>query len=189
MNYEAFNSLSKAGQGKRLAEMEQEDPEMMEALEEDLREFHGRIEKSSTWWCPGLQGTTASGRKKGSSRPPVTLYVGDIPPGLNEQGLRHTFQPFGDLLSVNIIRARDRRKNFGFVTFCRRSSAASAIENVDRAGPLFLKVRFKVEEEERVEREDIMCKATNFGSKWDWPESTKPLEKDYDEQIADEERM
>ena len=88
-----------------------------------------------------------------------------------------------------MCRARDRKKNFGFVTFCRRSSAASAIENVDRAGPLFLKVRFKVEEEERVEREDIMCKATNFGSKWDWPESKKPLEKDYDEQIADEERM
>lgn len=46
-----------------------------------------------------------------------------------------------------------------------------------------------MEEEERVEREDIMCKATNFGTKWDWPESKKPLEKDYDEQIADEERM
>merc|ERR1719193_2038908 len=187
MNYEAFNSLSKAGQGKRLAEMEQEDPEMMEALEEDLRDFHGRIEKSSTWWCPGLQWTTTSARKKVTSHPPVTLYVGDIPPGLNEQGLRHTFEPYGDLLSVNIIRARDRRKNFGFVTFCRRSSAASAIENVDRAGPLFLKVRFKVEEEERVEREDIMCKATNFGTKWDLQEFGKGAEKDFDEEIAEEE--
>ena len=49
-------------------------------------------------------------------------------------------------------RARDRLKNFGFVTFCRRSSAVSAIESVDRAGPLFLKVRFKMEEEEKVER-------------------------------------
>ena len=137
-----------------------------------------------------------------TSRPPVTLYVGDIPPGLNEQGLRHTFQPFGDLLSVNIIRcktvvrdeknvsrARDRLKNFGFVTFCRRSSAASAIENVDRAGPLFLKVRFKVEEEEKVEREEMKCEAASFGNKWDLPESRKGPEEDFDEEIAEEERM
>ena len=64
MNFEALNSLSNAGQGKRVAKMKQEDSEMMEALEEDLRDFHGRIEKSSTWWCPGLQGTTTSARKK-----------------------------------------------------------------------------------------------------------------------------
>ena len=64
MNFEALNSLPNAGQGKRVADMKQEDQEMMEALEEDLRDFHGRIEKSSTWWCPGLQGTTTSARKK-----------------------------------------------------------------------------------------------------------------------------
>ena len=118
--------LPNAGQGKRLAEMKLEDPEMMEALEEDLRNFHCRVEKSSTWWCPGLQGTVTARKKvlsdefpiprsieipyfctQVTSHPPVTLYVGDIPPGLNEQGLRHTFQPYGDLLSVNIIRCND----------------------------------------------------------------------------------
>jgi len=169
--------------------MKLEDPEMIKALEEDLRTFHVRVEKSSTWWCPGLQGTITSARKKVTSHPPVTLYVGDIPPGLNEQGLRHTFQPYGDLLSVNIIRVRERPKNFGFVTFCRRSSAASAIENVDRAGPLFLKVRFKVEEEEKVEREEMKCEASSFGTKWDFPELKKGTEKDFDEEIAEEERM
>ena len=89
----------------------------------------------------------------------------------------------------NFSRARDRRKNFGFVTFCRRSSAASAIENVDRAGPLFLKVRFKMEEEEKVEREEMKCEAANFGTKWDLQEFGKGPEKDFDEQIAEEERM
>ena len=64
MNFEALDSLPNAGQGKCFAKMKQEDPEMIEALEEDLRDFHGRIEKSSTWWCPGLQGTTTSARKK-----------------------------------------------------------------------------------------------------------------------------
>ena len=77
----------------------------------------------------------------------------------------------------NFSRARDRRKNFGFVTFCRRSSAASAIENVDRAGPLFLKVRFKMEEEEKVEREEMKCEAANFGTKWDLQEFGKGLRK------------
>ena len=81
-------------------------------------------------------------------------------------------------------------KNFGFVTFCRRSSAASAIENVDRAGPLFLKVRFKVEEEEKVEKEERKCEAANFGDKWDFPDlRNKGPEKDFDEEIAEEERM
>ena len=56
--------LPNAGQGKRLADMKLEDPEMMKALEEDLRTFHVRVEKSSTWWCPGLQGTITSARKK-----------------------------------------------------------------------------------------------------------------------------
>ena len=127
MNFEALNSIPNAGQGKTLQEMKRKEPEMMEALEEDLSNFHRRIEKSNTWWCPGLQGTITSARKKVldellimseyycarqislinaqvTSHPPVTLYVGDIPPGLNEQGLRHTFQPYGDLLSVNIVR-------------------------------------------------------------------------------------
>ena len=70
------------------------------------------------------------------------------------------------------------------MTFCRRSSAASAIENVDRAGPLFLKVRFKVEEEEKVEREEMKCEASSFGTKWDFPELKKGTEKDFDEEIA-----
>ena len=64
MSFEALGSLPNTGQGKCFAKMNQEDPEMIEALEEDLRDFHGRIEKSSTWWCPGLQGTTTSARKK-----------------------------------------------------------------------------------------------------------------------------
>ena len=130
MNFAGINRLPNVGQGRRLAEMKQEDPDMMKALEEDLMDFHGRIEESSTWWCPRMQDTTTTTKKKVvaarinfqshhprmlnqkcvkfhaqvTSHPPVTLYVGDIPPGLNEQGLRHTFQPYGDLLSVNIIR-------------------------------------------------------------------------------------
>ena len=54
--------LPNAEQGKRLAEMKLEDPEMIKALEEDLRTFHVRVEKSSTWWCPGLQGAITSAR-------------------------------------------------------------------------------------------------------------------------------
>ena len=118
MNFEGINRLPNVGQGRRLAEMKQEDPDMMKALEEDLMDFHGRIEKSSTWWCPRMQDTTTTTKKKVvaarinfqshhprmlnqkcvkfhaqvTSHPPVTLYVGDIPPGL---GLRHTFQPYG----------------------------------------------------------------------------------------------
>ena len=105
----------------RLSKMRQEEPEMLEALEENLADFHGRKEKSSTWWCPRLKGSHPERKKETfnflnllpiavscfsqvTSHPPVTLYVGDIPPGLNEQGLRHTFQSFGDLLSVNIVR-------------------------------------------------------------------------------------
>ena len=64
MNFEGINRLPNVGQGRRLAEMKQEDPDMMKALEEDLMDFHGRIEKSSTWWCPRMQDTTTTTKKK-----------------------------------------------------------------------------------------------------------------------------
>ena len=60
MNFEGINRLPNVGQGRRLAEMKQEDLDMMKALEEDLMDFHGRIEKSSTWWCPRMQDTTTT---------------------------------------------------------------------------------------------------------------------------------
>ena len=91
--------LPNAGQGERLAEMKLEDPEMMEALEEDLRNFHCRVEKSSTWWCPGLQGTvTARKTVRWISNPSfhrnsIRLYAGDIPPSCDPLCGRHTTRP------------------------------------------------------------------------------------------------
>ena len=48
----------------RLFKMRQEEPEMLEALEENLADFHGRKEKSSTWWCPRLKGSHPERKKE-----------------------------------------------------------------------------------------------------------------------------
>ena len=48
----------------RLSKMRQEEPEMLEALEENLADFHGRKEKSSTWWCPRLKGSHPERKKE-----------------------------------------------------------------------------------------------------------------------------
>ena len=48
----------------KLSKMRQEEPEMLEALEENLADFHGRKEKSSTWWCPILKGSHPERKKE-----------------------------------------------------------------------------------------------------------------------------
>jgi len=149
--------------------------------------FHRRVEAALGCWNPSMQHSFASSRRnKVTCSPPVTLWVGNIPPGLAEAGLRHTFQPFGDLLRVNLCRGRDRDTNFGFVTFCRRAAAAAAMEEVHERPPLFLRVNFKVEERSRAVREELEAEAEQFSSKWDFPEKR---EEDYDEEVAREERM
>ncbi|CAD6888803.1 unnamed protein product [Tilletia controversa] len=61
-----------------------------------------------------------------------TIYVGGIPDGVDEAGLVSVFQPFGDIIEVQIPReGRDgKRRGFGFITFSNRSEAEDAIDNM-----------------------------------------------------------
>ncbi|KAE8257753.1 hypothetical protein A4X13_0g2147 [Tilletia indica] len=61
-----------------------------------------------------------------------TIYVGGIPDAVDEAGLVSVFQPFGDIIEVQIPKeGRDgKRRGFGFITFSSRAEAEDAIDNM-----------------------------------------------------------
>ena len=126
-----------------------------------------------------------------TSLPPITLYVGGIPLALTREGLANLFTPHGDILRVELLRGKDGRTNFGFVTFCRRPAALSAIENIHKKPPLNMVVNYKMGEREKAERQEKEVTALQFAQKWEVKEGKKEPEKeqDYDEEIAMEEKM
>lgn len=61
------------------------------------------------------------------------LYVGQLSYNTDENQLRELFEPFGSVLSANIINDRDtgRSKGFGFVEFEDSDAADEAIEKIN----------------------------------------------------------
>lgn len=61
------------------------------------------------------------------------LYVGGLPYSADEAKLRELFEPFGALVSVNVITDRDtgQSKGFGFVEFEDHDAADEAIAQVN----------------------------------------------------------
>lgn len=62
----------------------------------------------------------------------TNLYVGNLPPEVNEQVLLEEFCKFGDIASVKIMwprseEERARQRNCGFVSFMKRHEAADAL--------------------------------------------------------------
>ena len=58
------------------------------------------------------------------------LYVGNLPPNIENMDLEKLFSESGTVQSVNIIKDRDsgRNKGFGFVEMKNQQEAADAIE-------------------------------------------------------------
>ncbi len=63
------------------------------------------------------------------------LFVGGLPWAADEQDLRRTFEPFGNVTDAVIINDREtgRSRGFGFVTYETAEEASEAIKNLDGA--------------------------------------------------------
>ncbi len=61
------------------------------------------------------------------------LFVGGIPWTTDDQGLRQSFEGYGEVLDAKVITDRDtgRSRGFGFVTFANGGEADTAVEEMD----------------------------------------------------------
>ena len=61
------------------------------------------------------------------------LYVGNLSWGTTEEGLRQSFEQFGNVLEARVITDRDtgRSRGFGFVTLEDDDAADTAIQEMD----------------------------------------------------------
>ena len=60
----------------------------------------------------------------------MNVYVGNIPRQASEDDVRALFEPFGKIMSVNIIKDKftQESKGFGFVEMSKKSEGEAAIE-------------------------------------------------------------
>jgi len=60
----------------------------------------------------------------------MNIYVGNLSYDVTEQSLRQTFEAFGNVASVNLIKDKytGQSKGFGFVEMPEKSEAMAAIE-------------------------------------------------------------
>jgi len=60
------------------------------------------------------------------------LFVGGLPWGVDDEGLRAAFSPFGEIVEAKVITDRDtgRSRGFGFVSFKRDDDAHTAYEEM-----------------------------------------------------------
>lgn len=79
------------------------------------------------------------------------IYVGNLSFGTEEEGLKGSFQKFGEVGSVSIIVDRDtgRSKGFAFVEMPDDENAMEAIKNLNGSVLDGRKIRVDVAEERR----------------------------------------
>lgn len=60
----------------------------------------------------------------------MNIYIGNLPRQASEDDLRPLFEPFGKILSVNVIKDKfsGESKGFGFVEMAKKSEGEAAIE-------------------------------------------------------------
>ncbi|MCK4584304.1 RNA-binding protein [candidate division WOR-3 bacterium] len=63
----------------------------------------------------------------------MNIYVGNLSPDVTEEDLRQTFEVFGQIASVNIIKDKfsGESRGFGFVEMSAKAEAQSAIESLN----------------------------------------------------------
>jgi len=61
------------------------------------------------------------------------LYVGNIAYGISDNDLKESFEPYGEVVSAQIIMDRDsgRSKGFGFVEMSNEDEAQAAIDGLN----------------------------------------------------------
>ncbi|UZJ51956.1 hypothetical protein CBS101457_001276 [Exobasidium rhododendri] len=68
-----------------------------------------------------------------SARSKSTVYIGGIPPQCNESIIHSYFQPFGEIMEVQLPKNNQQEgmnRGFGFVMFASDNEAESAIDNM-----------------------------------------------------------
>ncbi|MBI5475000.1 MAG: RNA-binding protein [Ignavibacteriae bacterium] len=60
----------------------------------------------------------------------MNIFIGNLPRAASEDDLRPLFEPFGKIMSVNVIKDKFTResKGFGFVEMSKKSEGEAAIE-------------------------------------------------------------
>lgn len=63
----------------------------------------------------------------------MNIYVGNLPFDVSEENLKKTFETFGEVISVTIVKDRysGMPRGFGFVEMPNRDEAKAAIENLN----------------------------------------------------------
>ena len=63
----------------------------------------------------------------------MNIYVGNIPRQASEDDIRPLFEPFGKIMSVNVIKDKfsGESKGFGFVEMSKKSEGEAAIEGLN----------------------------------------------------------
>jgi len=63
----------------------------------------------------------------------VNIYIGNLSPNVTEEDLQQTFESYGSVESVKIIKDRysGESRGFGFVEMSAKSEAQSAIEGLN----------------------------------------------------------
>jgi len=119
------------------------------------------------------------------SQPPIKLYVGKIPPGLSENGLRNYFNKYL-VLSVDLLKGAGGDYNFGFVTLASPKKAEEAIRALNGAPPLHLTVNYA--RSKKSSFDDLEKQMQEWQLNFD---SKKPevVEENWDQEIKDEEEM
>lgn len=63
----------------------------------------------------------------------MNIYVGNLPRKATEEDLRPLFEPFGKIMSVNVIKDKfsGESKGFGFIEMPKRTEAEAAIAGLN----------------------------------------------------------
>lgn len=68
-----------------------------------------------------------------STKPKNTIYIGGIPPQCDESTIHTYFEPFGEIMEVQIPKSHQQaggHRGFGFIMYANDQEAESAIDNM-----------------------------------------------------------
>ena len=68
-------------------------------------------------WAVAQDGDKGTAPRVLSSR--ITIFVGDLDPEITEEDLRHAFEPFGEIMKINLVTDTETNESrgFGFISF------------------------------------------------------------------------
>lgn len=83
----------------------------------------------------------------------LKLYIGNLPYQVETANLKESFEKFGEIVDVVVIKDREsgRSRGFGFVTYANESSAGAALQAMNGEVILGRPLRIKYAEPRKTE--------------------------------------